>query len=766
MTRTAVHTLFIDDLREKIDKKENARMKIISKSSLKIDFQLSSSFTFLSSLSAFLSVSLAFFIVFLSLLFCSASPALCQVQTISGYAFEDHDGDGIFDTEEPALIGIVVQILGKKDSGESVDESTLTNIDGFFSFTLADGCYVVLAQDPEGWRFTQNREDGFVETSPNYNFPVGQPRFAKMDQGIDNLKALTLRFTAMGDSIAWNWNSCFFIESFWYSKQVRSRIACTAPSASVTLDEAAVKGEHTDELLIDDNADLNNVFEVIAIQPELVTISMIGNDLLGVEPEGEPSQAEINKAAAEVLDARQNLQEALSSITSEVHGADIALNTLYDNLAYDCYSSPTNNFHRTWIPIIDRILRDLAWGQNRRASISEVAAEFAHEDQAGNCTGFDNMICRDIFQTDNIHPNNNGYQILREKVWEAIGGTNLGPKDAIGRTSIADVNYGFLRKIRRILPSNWETRNGASVADPEAAFNDQDGGLPAQITLGINDEEFRLNGFPDWYDEIQIVRVIAGVRYRTTGTVTDDFYRMEASITGQFRPDPGHAYVPTDWNFYTPIVGGGGPNQPPENPDFSNAVVLVIPNVTTYRDVSAMLNKNPTLPGGASDYEWPAINHVDLSTTSIRATSAAVAGTPGNDNYQIELDAAWLDLYGWEKTRPSEVQNLLVNRLPDGTLEVSFDPLAGAQRYNLYFGRVNSLQNGGYDHGHGAPAGPKCDAVTEDAGGGRLKIVVPIGEQPTEDTYILVTAHVDDVESPAGYSSENFEIDRSESICR
>ena len=219
-----------------------------------------------------------------------------------------------------------------------------------------------------------------------------------------------------------------------------------------------------------------------------------------------------------------------------------------------------------------------------------MAAEFAHEDQVGNCTGFDDMICF-FLSLDSIHPNNNGYTILREKVWESAGGANLGPKDAIGRSSIGDVNYGFLRKVRRLLPTSWETRNGASVTDPEAAFDDQDGGLPAQITLGINNEEFRLNGFPDWFDEIQIARVISGVRYRTTGTVTDDFYRMEASITGQFRPDPGHAYSPTDWNFYTPIVGGGGPNQPPENPDYPNAVVLVIPDVVSYQDVSAMLRE-------------------------------------------------------------------------------------------------------------------------------------------------------------------------------
>jgi len=55
---------------------------------------------------------------------------------------------------------------------------------------------------------------------------------------------------------------------------------------------------------------------------------------------------------------------------------------------------------------------------------------------------------------------------------------------------------------------------------------------------------------------------------------------------------------------------------------------------------------------------------------------------------------------------------------------------------------------------------------TQDAGGGRLKIVVPVASQPTDDAYVIVTAHVDDVESPAGTRSDATEIDRSQSTCR
>ena len=107
-----------------------------------------------------------------------------------------------------------------------------------------------------------------------------------------------------------------------------------------------------------------------------------------------------------------------------------------------------------------------------------------------------------------------------------------------------------------------------------------------------------------------------------------------------------------------------------------------------------------------------------------------------------------------------------MEQLPDGSLLVSFGSVAGAQRYNLYMGRLSTAGAGSYDHGGGAPAGPVCDAPTQSAGPGRLSIQVPPGLQPGLDTYFLVTAHVDEIESPSGFRSDGSEIDRSQSICR
>jgi hypothetical protein len=220
-------------------------------------------------------------------------------------------------------------------------------------------------------------------------------------------------------------------------------------------------------------------------------------------------------------------------------------------------------------------------------------------------------------------------------------------------------------------------------------------------------------------------------------------------------------------------VGGGGPNQPVAN-DYPDAKLLAVPNVASLREVTGMLTKNPTLPAGATEYQWPAVTHSELATATIRVASAPVAGSAGNDNYQVQLESAWLDLYGWEKPRPPEVsgtggggggQAMTVDKLPDGSLLVTFDVVPGAQRYNLYLGRISTGTAGGYDHGSGAPAGPLCNASTQSAGAGRLSITVPSGSVPGLDTYLLVTAHVDDVESPAGFRSDGIEIDRSQSTC-
>lgn len=684
-------------------------------------------------------------------------------QEVSGVVFHDRNGDGVRDAGEEALEGVTVRLFGQGDASGAFDQTVTTGSDGAFTFTPGNGCYLIHVDDPAGWRRTLARTDAREEGSAGYVHPVGLRRYGGAPQLLGNLEADNVRYTSMGDSIAWNWNNCFDTSSFWYSKQVRDRLRCVAPSASVNLDEAAVKGEHSDDLLVDDHDDMNNVFRVIEAQPQLVTISIVGNDLLNNEPSANPTQDEINVAAAELIDSRSNLQEILSSLVSEIPSAEVELNTLYDNLAWSCPGGDEEPFHVDWLPILAQILRDVAWGQARRATNAEVFLEFSHEDLQAGCHGFENQICH--WLDDDIHPKDNGYHVIREKVWESIDGASLGPKDGIGAGSITGADHGYLRRVRRLYPTTYELLGGAQATDPEAALDGNDGGAGASITLGIGSEEFRLKGFPTWYDEIVPVRVIAGIRYRTTGAVTDDFYRVEASVDGSFRPPPGHAYKPTDWNYYTPIVASGGPNKPDEDPDYPDMATLVVPNVATYRTVSATLTKNPVFSSDGRGYDWPPLTLDELGTTQFRLISSPVANTPGDD-YQVVIDAVWLDVYGQEKARPGEVTGVLVERLTDGGLEISFDELADSTSYSLYFGTLAALHDEGrLDHGGDSGTDPRCDAETSPAGEGRLKSTVPGPEVPAADSYILVTGHVDGVESPTGYATDGSERDRGQSTC-
>lgn len=680
-------------------------------------------------------------------------------QTVSGTTFHDRNANGIKDAGEEGLAGVRLHLYGQRDAGGAYDQTVSSSGSGAFSFSPANGCFLLDIEDPPGWRRTLARTDRVLVDTPGYTAPVGLRRFGAGMPLLERMLAGNLRYSSLGDSIAWNWNVCGYTSKFWYSRQVRDRLACAVPSSAITLDEAAVKGEHTDHLLIDDS-DLNNVFRVIEAQSDLVTISIIGNDLLNVEPDPNPTPAQINRAVAEVLDARQNLQEILSSLTSEIPQATIELNTLYDNLADKCKTGNSDPFHVEWLPLLNQMLRDLAWGQIRRAANAEVFLEFSHEDLANACAGFTGNICH-FLNLDEIHPTNPGYQIIREKVWESLGGANLGPKDALGAASISGADHGYLQRVLRLFPSRFETRQGAVVTTPEAAFSETDGGAGAAVRLGIGAEEFRLTGFPDWYDEVTPVKVIAGIRYRTTGTVTDDFYRVEASINGTFRPPVGHTYSPTNWVFFTPLVGSGGPNMPAENPDYPAVKTLVRPNVPSNREVSATLTKNPVLAPGGSRYDWPAVTRQELGTATVRLAAAPVAGTAG-DNFQVVVDAVWLDVYGTTKPRPAEVQNLTVARMTDGSLNMEFSPLAGAEGYNLYFGGLETLlAEGKYDHGNS----PLCQVATGPAPGGKLAATVPAAQVPPGIRYILVTGRADGVESPAGYQSGGAERDRSQNTC-
>ncbi|HJQ99555.1 MAG TPA: hypothetical protein VJ826_14665, partial [Candidatus Polarisedimenticolaceae bacterium] len=115
-----------------------------------------------------------------------ALPAAAQ--TVSGQAYEDRNGNGQRDAGEPALPGVQLEAYGRQDGPVLYDQTAASAPDGSFSFSPGNGCYLVRASDPPGWRGSFGRFDVTIDTVPGYDFPLGWGRFSKIDHGIDALK--------------------------------------------------------------------------------------------------------------------------------------------------------------------------------------------------------------------------------------------------------------------------------------------------------------------------------------------------------------------------------------------------------------------------------------------------------------------------------------------------------------------------------------------------------------------------------------------------
>lgn len=68
---------------------------------------------------------------------------------LSGYSYVDTNNDGIFQDIELPLMGVEIVLTGTDVDGNDVNESTFTNIDGFYKFNdLAPGTYTVMQMQP------------------------------------------------------------------------------------------------------------------------------------------------------------------------------------------------------------------------------------------------------------------------------------------------------------------------------------------------------------------------------------------------------------------------------------------------------------------------------------------------------------------------------------------------------------------------------------------------------------------------------------------
>ena len=520
--------------------------------------------------------------------------ASAPAQSVSGVLFEDLNRNGVQEFGEPLLAGLPVTLFGENGN---FDQTLTTGPDGAYLFTATTGADYVL-DVAAGDLLRLAFQTLVADPDPIPDWPQGRRRPGLTGGLVAHLRAATPGFpllhVSLGDSIAYGFNLCDspsgkngYVQPF-TDRLDRAGVA--------SLQKEAVLGYTTADLL--DPTGTGTIFDAINAAPQLVSISIGGNDFLA-------DDGDKVKTAANLVAARQNLQELLSTLATELPDADVVLNTVYDN------AGGKDAFHDEWGPIWNQALRDLAWGQRRRVAIAEIWPDYEHTDPAtGNKLGEDQLICS-AFGLDKIHPKKRGYDLHEEKVWQGVGGVTA---DANGEAR----DFGFLRLMATRLPSQ-ATDLGGGASNTSAAFAEDSVGA----TIPGGNQELRLAGF-DATPRGLLSQAVVKLRYRTSGAPSDDTYRFEASVDGTFAA-PGSDSQ--SWNTIVPIVGASGLGAP----------VLVFGDQPQWREVSALVTKGAAIDGA------PSITWQDLATLAIRVKGTA---TGAADPFSLEWDVASLELYG------------------------------------------------------------------------------------------------------------------------
>lgn len=523
--------------------------------------------------------------------------------SIGGVVFEDENRDGVRDPQERLIANVPIDLVG---DDSNVVLSTVTGADGSYRFDgLADDSYLLSIRPSSGAR--PSLPDATALPAPIPEFPFGSPRYSTMPNLLLNLDAAaqsgsTFEHVGLGDSIGFGFNVCgsiFGEDGYFQPTTERLR---RAAAAAIDGDKQSFPGDETADLL-DPDVDLllffNDIFYAVDEGADLVSISIGGNDFLGNDTDAE--------LAEDLVVARQNIQEIVASLLSELPSADVEFNTVYDNL------EGNDALHNTWVPIWMQALREGAWAQARPVTIAEVYPEYRH-DEDGVKLGEPGLICNNFL--DGIHPTNEGYDVHEEKLWQAFGGVTLAGNDRL------DVDLGYVRKRGEVEATTFEQTAGVTVSPEEALAIDGTGAL-----VPSDGAEFRLMGFlpfapPPGFD---LTHAIIKVVFRTTGAPIDDYYAFEASIDGTFSA-PGQ--TPTSWNTIIPLVGSAGN---------SGAERLGFPDQPQFRVASAPLYLGAPTSNGETTLTWS-----DLETVTVRVLTTVV-GDP--DPFSVEWDGAAIEVY-------------------------------------------------------------------------------------------------------------------------
>ena len=672
----------------------------------------------------------------LALLAALAPPAAAQ--QVSGSVYDDRNANGLRDPGEPGLDGVDVTAWGAANAASTVAAA------GAFQVDAAPGCQdvqITLPGEPDpalgvstaGWRRSLPDQ---TWCPPDGAEPAMQTRYGVAEHLRQNLLDGGFKFIQLGDSIAAGVSFCGNDTD--YSDEVAGEIECLG-GAPIMLDNRAVPGWHSEDLLtpryrptfispVTDNPQF--IPNVVAAAPDLVTISIGGNDFLNTEPATAAmaypyAQPDLDRSFAELVNTRRTVQEILATLTSELPLADVEINTVYDNLSPDC---ATTDFHAAAPAMWNQMLRVVAWGQRRPASIAEVALDFAHQDiLRTTCCGSPRQVCT----IDGIHPTPDGAKIIQHAIMESLGRVLVPAAGASG------FDLGYDKLVATLAPSATSIRGG-TVQRPDDALAIDGGG--ARVLPG---GALVLSGFalpPD----IAPSRVIVGVRYRTTGTFTDDTHHIDASFVDFAAP----VYSFTGWDTVSPLVGASG-TQGNIAASVSRSVVNALPNVPSWREVTAAVTLNAVDDGRVTGYyTWPAPSAADIANLKVRLAVEQVGSAA--DPASLEIDGAWAWVYGSTSTAsgtpPGEVSPpgsptpLLVRKeSPGARLTWGAEPLA--TDYRVYRGAM-----GAWTGARAAPPVGGCTTATT--------FLEPFPADASGNWFWLVAAHDAAGEGPLGRRSD------------